>query len=97
MNNSSGVTIVVVSILVVLCCCLCIAMLCLGGIAYGVISESSNIDPWSSGMESATPVVIRPSEQPQQSNSGNLEPLPDEPKVTDSPEVPNLQPKPTVS
>ena len=95
MNNSSGVTIVVVSILVVLCCCLCIAMLCLGGIAYGVISESSNIDPWSSGMESATPVVIRPSEQPQQSNSGNLEPLPDEPKVTDSPEVPNLQPKPT--
>jgi len=88
-SGNSSVTVIVVVVLVVLCFCLCIAMLCLGGIAFSIFSVESSMDPWSSGVESATPVVIRPTAQPTQAASGSLDPLPDEP------EIPDLNPKPT--
>jgi len=77
-SGNSVVTVIVVVIFVVLCCCLCLAMIGFGGIALGAFAiEQEGISSFSE-FETATPVVIRPTDLPDPYNLGKLEPVPDQ-------------------
>jgi len=90
-NGKSTVTVVVVALLVFFCC-LCIAVLCVAGIAFGVFfTEESAFSPYSE-IGTATPVVIRPTTVPTQSATGDLEPLPED---LDRPNQLDIEPLPT--
>ena len=89
MKNNSGVTILVIVLLVFLCLCLCLSIFCVGGLAVlGIYTNENNPANWTDSSE-PTPVVIRPTLQPEQSHSGEINPLPSRPETLD------LQPRPT--
>ncbi len=74
-NKNSSVTLIVVVLLVVLCFCLCIATFCMGVVAYGLFTAEEGGRFSYSDFGTATPVVIRPTTQPTQAPSGELDPL----------------------
>jgi hypothetical protein len=91
-SGNSSVPVIVIALFVVLGCCLCIAVLCVGGIAYSVFMVEESGGYSYSEYGTATPVVIRPTVVPTQSASGGLEPLPEQP---DRPDELDLEPQPT--